>query len=524
MLSNVGECGGDDPSVNHLIVVDGSGGLPTHSCDFERGGECTGASSDLDDDILQGISPGSPILYLLYSSEDGYCVKEDEHRAIFDAAVRCLWTDDPFAAVRSDRGQADAQPLVSVEVDERGEIVFGGTAPYTGWKMGGGPSVGADGALRFEQGQWLQLNAGQDGCVHLQGDWTLDVFVRTSVQALRSFQGDGALLTDARTSTDLVGFADADIRDSLMAVGDGWHRLTVAADVNSAAVGAVIAETGLACTGTGSQLLVNDTAGTIAFPEYTTSMQCDWLVCQSGSSNVSLKLVEFSTEAAYDFLELYEAAGTDSPVSRMSGDISSLQTEYRLVSPVRIRFTSDSSTNSAGFRLEFACDFETRSVFINGAPTGSERLDWDGGPCVSQIGRGFPLAVRGLRVLENIIAVPSTAASEIAPVVPPLPYHAENSRWVEISRGLDGVEIIWDTIGWERATHERVTVSLDPTGGITVITRNASMLWDRAVASAGCVTGDAATVGNWTSATLNRTGALGLHVGYVDSDPCFDLW
>eukprot|EP01051_Picozoa_sp_SAG22_P008939 SAG22_NODE_711_length_7740_cov_3.405837_3_plen_988_part_00 len=496
--------GGGDPSVNHLIMVDGSGGLPAHSCDYIRGGECTGASSDLDDDILQGISPGSPILYLLYSSEDGYCVKEDEHRAIFDAAVRCLWADDPFAVVRADRGRAGAQPLVSVDVDERGEIVFGGTAAYTGWAKGGGPSIGADGALRFEQGQWLQLNNGEDGCAHLAGDWMLDVFVRTSVEDLRSFQGDGALLTDAMTSAALVGLADAHIRDSPMAVEDGWHRLTVVAEVtNSIGSGPIIADTGLACTRTGSQLVVNDTAGTIDLSDgYADNMHCDWLVCQSGTSSVPLKLVEFATEADYDFLELYEGAGTDSPVSRMSGDIGSQQTEYSLAAPVRIKFTSDSSVTRTGFRLEFVCGAdENRSVFIDGMPVRSERLDWDGGSCISEIGRGFPLAIRGLQVLDSI-AIPSTGLQTAPPFVP-LPYHAENSRWVEISSGLDGVEIRWDTIGWERATHEQVSVALDPAGGITVTARNMSVLWDRAVASAGAVANDHAATTNWTSAMLN---------------------
>eukprot|EP01051_Picozoa_sp_SAG22_P002090 SAG22_NODE_89_length_21278_cov_16.698758_9_plen_638_part_00 len=522
------ECadGGGDPSVNHVIVVDGSGGLPTHTCDYQSGGECAGASSDLDDDILQGIAPGSPILYLLFSSEDGYCVKEDEHRMIFDAAVRCLWADDPFAAVRADRGQVGDQPLVSVEVDERGEIVFGGTAAYIGWGRGGGPSVGADGALRFEPGQWLQLGDGQDGCVSFPGNWMVNVFVRTSVEELRSFQGAGALLADAMASAALVGLADAHIRESLMAVEDGWHRLTVTADVTSAASGPTITDTGSACTGTGSQLIVNDTAGTIALTDgYEDNMQCDWLVCQPGSSSVSLKLVELSTEANLDFLQLYEGAGagTDSPASKMSGDLGSQQTEYSLAGPVRVRFTSDWSVSSAGFRLEFACA-ENRTVFIDGMPVRSERLDWDGSSCVSEIGRGFPLAVRGLQVFDSITAIPSTTALETASFAP-LPYHAENSRWVQISRGLDGVEIRWDTIGWERATHEQVTVSLDPAGGITAVTtRNTSLLWDRATASTGGVASDPAAAANWTSATRNTTGALGLHVGYVDSDPCFDLW
>eukprot|EP01046_Picozoa_sp_COSAG06_P045345 COSAG06_NODE_6255_length_3011_cov_5.669986_2_plen_129_part_00 len=61
------ECGDEqgDPSVNHLIIVDSSQGRPTHSCNYASIGECTGASSDLDDDIVSGIAPGSPILYLL---------------------------------------------------------------------------------------------------------------------------------------------------------------------------------------------------------------------------------------------------------------------------------------------------------------------------------------------------------------------------------------------------------------------------------------------------------------------------
>ena len=120
-----------DPSVNHLVVVDSSGGLPRHSCDYEQGSACTGASSDLDDDIVHDIAPGSPILYLLYSSESGYCIKEDEHRAIFDAAVRCLWADDPFAAVHRAHQDMGSQPLVEVDVSEvrqRGEIVFGGAS------------------------------------------------------------------------------------------------------------------------------------------------------------------------------------------------------------------------------------------------------------------------------------------------------------------------------------------------------------------------------------------------------------
>jgi hypothetical protein len=84
------ECkAGDDPSVNHLVIVDGANGRPDHHCDYTNGGPCDGASSNIDDDIMKAIAPGSPIIYVLYSSVGGLCIKEDEHRAIFDAAVRC---------------------------------------------------------------------------------------------------------------------------------------------------------------------------------------------------------------------------------------------------------------------------------------------------------------------------------------------------------------------------------------------------------------------------------------------------
>ena len=51
----------------------------------------------------RAVYEGEILSILLYGSEAGYCIKEDEHRAIFDAAVRCLWADDPFAAVRGGR-------------------------------------------------------------------------------------------------------------------------------------------------------------------------------------------------------------------------------------------------------------------------------------------------------------------------------------------------------------------------------------------------------------------------------------
>ena len=85
------------------------------------------------------------------------------------------------------------------------------------------------------------------------------------------------------------------------------------------------------------------------------------------------------------------------------------------------------------------------------------------------------------------------------------------------------MDITWSRFGWEHAVHDNVMTSLEPAGGIKLAARNASLLWNRAVASAGAVTDDSAAVSNWTSAALNATGPVGIRIHYVDSDPCFDL-
>jgi hypothetical protein len=120
------ECGDtDDPSVNHMIIVDSSQGRPTHTC---GGGDCTGSSSGSDDDMIAGIAPDSPILYLLYSTAGGSCMKEDEHRAIFDVAALCILAADPFSALNR-RQTAASQLLVEIDVDDAHHILFGGRAP-----------------------------------------------------------------------------------------------------------------------------------------------------------------------------------------------------------------------------------------------------------------------------------------------------------------------------------------------------------------------------------------------------------
>ena len=100
-------------------------------------------------------------------------------------------------------------------------------------------------------------------------------------------------------------------------------------------------------------------------------------------------------------------------------------------------------------------------------------------------------------------------------------YQPENSRSMMLSRGIDALEVQWDTLGWNAEAHDQVHATLDSLGGISLRCDNVSMLWDRAVASAGGVT--LSDVSNWTSAALASYARIGLHIRYVDSDPCFDL-
>eukprot|EP01045_Picozoa_sp_COSAG04_P001345 COSAG04_NODE_44_length_31776_cov_9.320769_2_plen_1968_part_00 len=190
------ECGDTDgdPSVNHMIIVDSSQGRPVHSCDYANGGECTGADSNLDDDIVSGIAPGSHILYLLYSTEAGSCMKEDEHREIFNTATLCIRAADPFSVLNG--GQTSAgRVLVEVDVDDAGHILFGGKAPYVGWTRGNprqvsGP-IGFPNALRFDDHSWLQLG---DTGVGIAGNWTLDCWVQVDAAALGAMRDEGVLV------------------------------------------------------------------------------------------------------------------------------------------------------------------------------------------------------------------------------------------------------------------------------------------------------------------------------------------
>jgi hypothetical protein len=228
------ECGvTDDPSVNHLVVLESTSGQPGHSCDYTNGGSCHGASSDLDDDIFSGITPGSPILYLLYASRAGYCIKEDEHRAIFDAAVSCLSaTRDPFQAAHEDQR---SKLLAEADVDDQHHVVFGGSAQYWGALRGGSPRRvlgpgGFDNGIQFSARQWMQL--GELG-IDVQQGWTLDCYACFSSATLAALHQDQVLISGTDGAAVMKLASPADGKGWLLgtydigSVTDGWHHVAV---------------------------------------------------------------------------------------------------------------------------------------------------------------------------------------------------------------------------------------------------------------------------------------------------------
>ena len=75
-------CAASDPSINHLFVIDSSMS-PSVS-------HYVNPNTDSDIDEVRGIGPGSPIIYILYASQNGHCHSTAEHRAVFDAAVSAV--------------------------------------------------------------------------------------------------------------------------------------------------------------------------------------------------------------------------------------------------------------------------------------------------------------------------------------------------------------------------------------------------------------------------------------------------
>lgn len=76
-------CGGGDPTVNHLFIVDKS--LSPNAVH-----PTPPSNTDIDTDEVRGIGPGSPAIYVLYASVSDACMADSTHREIFKAAVNSL--------------------------------------------------------------------------------------------------------------------------------------------------------------------------------------------------------------------------------------------------------------------------------------------------------------------------------------------------------------------------------------------------------------------------------------------------
>eukprot|EP01045_Picozoa_sp_COSAG04_P013769 COSAG04_NODE_994_length_8876_cov_9.074763_2_plen_2355_part_01 len=463
------ECGDadGDPSVNHMIIVDSSQGRPTHSCDYANGGECTGADSNLDDDVVSGIAPGSPILYLLYSTEGGSCMKEDEHRAIFDQATRCIRAADPFSAIN--RGHTvTSQALVEVDVDDAGHILFGGAAPYVGWTRGSprhvsGPA-GFRNALQFSGHEWLQLG---DTGVEVEGNWTLDCWVKVDGDLLRGMGDEGVLAestnggahASVRRHAERIGFGEkeASFGRDVATLADGWHRVTFT--VSSASlVECIDLQPAEICE---------------ASSPFCSDPDPQWanvpLLCPRTCDACFGRAVDATWSCAID---------------GQASSVLQLRRECQLGTLCPVNF--------------FA---------IGGRADGTAP---------------FPLPIHRLRVFGNALSPGELEGSGLA-VGDLLRFQPENSRTIRLSRGTDALEVTWDTFGWNAAAHDHVHGTLDSLGGVGLRCDNVSTLWDRAVASAGGTAGQL-NVSNWTSAALSSDASVGLRVRYIDSDACFDLW
>ena len=218
---------GNDPSVNHLFVIDGAASPNA----VHTPGESTGT----DDDSVAGIGPGSPVLYILYASTSGGCHSDDEHQAIFDAAVAAL-----VCSGGEPEGAAPGGEPVSEPVSE----------PTADPCIDGGIVVTDEGHLDFDSGhgnnedcRWLvSCSSGAPTVLftffNTEGNFDfVNVYNGDTVESERigRFHGSGLAnvgdppLISGSGSTMLVQFtSDGSVTQ------DGFHASLVCDDVSSA--------------------------------------------------------------------------------------------------------------------------------------------------------------------------------------------------------------------------------------------------------------------------------------------------
>ena len=134
------------------------------------------------------------------------------------------------------------EPLIAVDIDDTGTIVFSGTSGVDGMVQGSptivaGPSGQLD-AVQFGVGSFLQM--GEDG-VDTDHTWTIDCYIQMDPSLpsgswgtlTRGSAGDHQIIEQAG-GTELGGYENVDGRGfvgsgfDMGTLGTSWHRLTVA--------------------------------------------------------------------------------------------------------------------------------------------------------------------------------------------------------------------------------------------------------------------------------------------------------
>jgi hypothetical protein len=91
---------------------------------------------------------------------------------------------------------------------------------------------------------------------------------------------------------------------------------------------------------------------------YDVNAKCDWTIHCEGIDVPSISLTALDTETDFDFLELFDGVGTQTPLSGpLSGAMVDLDTtDYTGTrSDVMVEFTSDEDLGAGGFSLEYKC-------------------------------------------------------------------------------------------------------------------------------------------------------------------------
>jgi len=165
---------GADPSVNHLFVIDRT--LSPHAAHNYN------AATDSDADGVSGIGPGSPVLYILYSSTSGGCHSDAEHRVIFEAAVTALGRDCGCPGVIT-----DASPIEAAIVNPY-NIVWdnnaGGTINDGGGDMYDGGNIISTSACSHITPYSDNMNEVSSNCFGPGGSYKMDL--RNSMMVLLS--------------------------------------------------------------------------------------------------------------------------------------------------------------------------------------------------------------------------------------------------------------------------------------------------------------------------------------------------